>query len=192
MQFLLPSHGGKSHKQQGDFMTFTTESFPSRFTNPYLAEVEASNAVAPVTEQIKRLDVDDQLALLWYTYTEMGTSITPAAPGAARLQLAEGLLNQVRQMSYAEQLEFMRNLVTKISTPETRSYGVLSANTKLAFWYQLAEWMKEGVVVPMPADYTASNSVKQALSALKRLEMNQQITVLRNAVINMGVDPLKF
>jgi hypothetical protein len=52
--------------------------------------------------------------------------------------------------------------------------------------------MKEGVVVPMPADYTASNSVKQALSALKRLEMNQQITVLRNAVINMGVDPLKF
>jgi hypothetical protein len=173
-------------------MTFTTESFPSRFTNPYLAEVEASNAVAPVTEQIKRLSVDDQLALLWYTYTEMGNSITPAAPGVARLQLAEGLLNQVRQMSYAEQLEFMRNLASKISTPETRSYGVLSANTKLAFWYQLAEWMKEGVVVPMPADYTASSSVKQALSALKRLEMNQQITVLRNVVINMGVDPLKF
>ncbi len=173
-------------------MAFTAESFPSRFTNPYLAEVEATNAVTPVTEQIKRLSVDDQLALLWYVYTEMGRSITPAAPGAARLQLAEGLLNQVRQMSFNEQLEFMRDLVRKVGTSATRAYGVLSANTKLAFWYQLAEWMKEGVVVPMPIDYNASESVKQAIDSLKRLDMNQQITVLRNVVVNMGVDPLAF
>ncbi|WP_421657465.1 orange carotenoid protein N-terminal domain-containing protein [Leptothermofonsia sp. ETS-13] len=173
-------------------MAFSTESFPSRYVNPYLAEVEASNAVAPVTEQIKRLSVDDQLALLWYTYTEMGRTITPAAPGAARLHLAEGLLSQVRQMSYSEQLEFMRDLIRKTGTPATRAYGVLSANTKLAFWYQLAEWMKEGIVVPMPADYSSSAEVQRALDALKRLELSQQITVLRNIVVNMGVDPLAF
>lgn len=173
-------------------MTFSTESFPSRFVNPYLAEVEAAIAVTPVTEQIKRLSVDDQLALLWYTYTEMGRSITPAAPGVARLHLAEGLLNQVKQMTYSEQLEFMRDLVRKTGTPATRAYGVLSANTKLAFWYQLAEWMKEGVVVPVPADYRTSKEVTRALEALKMLDMGQQITVLRNVVINMGVDPLAF
>ncbi len=171
-------------------MTFTTESFPSRFVNPYLAQVEAANGVAPVTEQIKRLSTDDQLALLWYIYTEMGYSITPAAPGAARLHLAEGLLNQIRQMSYNEQLQFMRDLVNKTGTPATRAYGVLSANTKLALWYQLAEWMKEGVVIPMPADYRQSAEVDRALQALKRLDMNQQITVLRNIVVGMGVDPL--
>lgn len=173
-------------------MTFSTESFPSRFVNPYLAEVEAAIAVTPVTEQIKRLSVDDQLALLWYTYTEMGRSITPAAPGAARLHLAEGLLNQVKQMTYSEQLEFMRDLVRKTGTQATRAYGVLSANTKLAFWYQLAEWMKEGVVVPVPADYRTSKEVVRALETLKMLDMGQQITVLRNVVINMGVDPLAF
>ncbi len=173
-------------------MTFSTDSFPSRFVNPYLAEVEAAIAVTPVTEQIKRLSVDDQLALLWYTYTEMGRSITPAAPGAARLHLAEGLLNQVKQMTYSEQLEFMRDLVRKIGTQATRAYGVLSANTKLAFWYQMAEWMKEGVVVPVPADYRTSKEVVRALEALKMLDMGQQITVLRNVVINMGVDPLAF
>ncbi|NCT64815.1 MAG: hypothetical protein GPJ03_18320 [Microcystis aeruginosa G13-01] len=35
----------------------------------------------------------------------------------------------------------MRDLVKKVSNPITRSYGILSLNTKLAFWYQLAEMM---------------------------------------------------
>jgi hypothetical protein len=168
-------------------MTFTTD---SRFSNPYLSGTETSNPVPTVTAEIKRLSTDDQLALLWYVYTEMGRAITPAAPGAARLQLAEGLLNQVRQMSFAEQLKFMRDLVNKVSSPATRAYGVLTANTKLAFWYQLAEWMKEGVVVPMPADYRLSSAAGQALERLKQLDMGQQITVLRSIVVNMGTDPL--
>ncbi|NCS12500.1 MAG: hypothetical protein GPJ08_15785 [Microcystis aeruginosa G13-09] len=33
----------------------------------------------------------------------------------------------------------MRDLVKKVSNPITSSYGILSLNTKLAFWYQLAE-----------------------------------------------------
>lgn len=171
-------------------MTFTTGSTSNRLANPYLSTVENSNAVATVTSQVKRLRTDDQLALLWYVYTEMGDTITPAAPGAARLQLAAGLLTQVKAMSFNDQLTFMRNLVNQVSTPETRAYGVLTANTKLAFWYQLAEWMRSGVVIPMPVDYCAEATMADALRALKQLDMGQQITVLRNIVLNMGVDPL--
>lgn len=171
-------------------MAFAAESTPSRFSNPYLSGLDISDVVPVVSNQIKRLTVDDQLALLWYAYTEMGRSITPAAPGSARLQLAEGLLNQVRAMSYGEQLEFMRDLAKHNNTPATRAYGVLSANTKLAFWYQLAEWMKQGIVVPMASDYQISSELEQAFVALKQMDMGQQITVLRNAVIDMGVDPL--
>jgi hypothetical protein len=76
----------------------------------------------------------------------MGSSIAPAAPGTTRLQFAEGLLARIKQMSYDEQMQAMRDLVRKVSTPITRSYGVLSVNTKLTFWYQLAELMKEGTV----------------------------------------------
>ncbi|HEY9711084.1 MAG TPA: orange carotenoid protein N-terminal domain-containing protein, partial [Oculatellaceae cyanobacterium] len=126
----------------------------------------------------------------WFAYTEIGRSITPAAPGAARLQLAEGLLNQIKQMSHAEQLQVMRDLTTNANTQISRSYGLLSVNTQLAFWYQLAELMKDGFVVPVPAGYRMSRDAEKAFETLQQLDFGQQITVLRNAVVDMGVDPL--
>jgi len=170
-------------------MTYTTEFTPSVISNPYLSG-NTVDTVSATTELFKRLSVDDKLAVLWYAYTEIGRSITPAAPGAARLQFAEGLLEQFKAMSYDEQLTAMRDLVNQISTPVTRAYGVLSVNTKLAFWYQLAAFMAQGIVVPMPSGYELSIAGQQMLEALKALDMGQQITVLRNAVVNMGVDPL--
>lgn len=162
-------------------MTFTTN-------NPALAT--PSNAVATVTEQIKRLGADDQLALLWFAYTQMGRTITPAAPGAARLQFAQGLLEQFKAMSYDEQMKAMRDLVNRVNSPVSRAYGVLSVNTKLAFWYRLSELMVEGIVAPVPIAYSMNRAASLALGALQRLEFGQQIAVLRAAVINMGVDPL--
>ena len=166
-------------------MTYTVDSASNLFSSAQLVD-----AVPATTAQIKRLSVDDQLALLWFAYTEIGRSITPAAPGAARLQLAEGLLNQIKQMSHAEQFQVMRDLVTKANTQISRSYGILSINTKLAFWYQLAEMMKNGFVVPVPAGYRMSRDTEKALETLQQLDFGQQITVLRNAVVDMGVDPL--
>ena len=166
-------------------MTYTLGSASNLFSSDQLA-----NAVPATTAQIKRLGVDDQLALLWFAYTEMGRSITPAAPGAARLQLAEGLLNQIKQMSHEEQLQAMRDLATNANTQISRSYGILSVNTKLAFWYQLAELMNDGFVVPVPPSYQMTRDAEKVFEMLKQLDFGQQITVLRNAVVDMGVDPL--
>lgn len=147
-------------------------------------------AVDAAITQFQQLTTDDQLAALWFIYLQTGKAITPAAPGAARLQLAEGLLNQVKAMPHQEQLQFMRNLVEKVNTPETRAYGVLSANTKLAFWYRLAQWMEDGTVIPMPSGYKMSEQASQVIAKIEWLEFNQQITILRRAVVDMGVDPL--
>lgn len=147
------------------------------------------NSVLNSTNLLTSLSVDDQLALLWYVYTQMGLSITPAAPGAARMQFAEGVLNQIKQMSHGQQLEVMRDLAAKRDTPISRSYGIWSVNTKLAFWFELSELMVQGFVAPMPPNYQASGDVLQALESIKELDFGQQITVLRNAVVNMGVDP---
>ena len=166
-------------------MTYTLGSASNLFSSDQLA-----NAVPATTAQIKRLGVDDQLALLWFAYTEMGRSITPAAPGAARLQLAEGLLNRIKQMSHEEQLQAMRDLATNANTQISRSYGILSVNTKLAFWYQLAELMNDGFVVPVPPSYQMTRDAEKVFETLKQLDFGQQITVLRNAVVDMGVDPL--
>ncbi|MGL5077196.1 MAG: orange carotenoid protein N-terminal domain-containing protein [Waterburya sp.] len=159
----------------------------SRFANPYLA---SETDVVGITAQIQRLATDDQLAALWYIYTEMGRAIAPAALEIAKFHLVERLLNQVRNASDDEQLEIMRDLANHRDTPAGRTYGVLKVKAKLAFWYQLAEWMTQEIVVPMPSDYSMTPEANQTLEALKRLALNQQTIVLRNVVAKMGVDPL--
>ena len=100
----------------------------SKFTTTQanaLSTVEPTSLVPEVSARIQRLATDDQLALLWFIYLEMGKSITPAAPGAARLQLAEGLLTQVKALSPEEQMGFMRDLVAQRNTPpQSRLWGV--------------------------------------------------------------------
>ncbi|HLO89193.1 MAG TPA: orange carotenoid protein N-terminal domain-containing protein [Nostocaceae cyanobacterium] len=171
-------------------MTFTSDSASTRYSTTLNYSTQPGDAVASAITVFKALSVDDQLAVLWYVYTEMGKSITPAATGAARLQLAEGLLNQIKQMSHNEQLEVMRDLVAQKNTQFSRSYGILSANTKLAFWYELSELMVKGFVVPVPAGYRISRDGVQVLETLKQLDFGQQITVLRKVVTDMGIDPL--
>lgn len=170
-------------------MTFTSDSASTRLSNTFKYGTQPGDAVASTTAVFQSLSVDDQLAVLWYAYTEMGRSITPAATGAARLQLAEGLLNQIKQMSHAEQLNVMRDLAAKRNTQICRSYGILSNNTKLAFWYELSELMVQGFVVPMPIGYQLSRDGAQVLEAIKELDFGQQITVLRKVVAEMGIDP---
>ena len=159
-------------------------------TNPVINLNTQTVDVPTVTAQFQRLSTDDKLGLLWVAYTEIGRSITPAAPGAARLQFAEGLLNQIKQMPQGDQLQVMRDLVNKVSTPITRAYGTLTNNTKLAFWYKLAELMEAGIVIPVPSYYQLSQEASATLAAIQNLNFNQQITILRNAASDMGVDPL--
>jgi hypothetical protein len=150
----------------------------------------AASAVTSTIAAFQALTTDDQLGLLWELYKNMGRSITPAAPGAARLQFAEGLLEQVKSMPQQDQLQFMRDLADRKNTPETRAYGVLTNNTKLAFWYQLAVLMDEGKVIPVPSYYKMSATAAAVFGQISKLDFGQQITVMRQAVVNMGVDPL--
>lgn len=173
-----------SFSNWGTAMATTNTNFVKTFVST------TPETVSNTIQQFQRLKTDDQLAALWFIYVQTGISITPAAPGAARLQLAAGLLDQVKNMTHEEQLQFMRDLANKVNTPATRAYGVLSANTKLAFWYRLAQWMEDGTVIPMPAGYKMSPAASEVLSKLEQVDFNQQITILRQVVVNMGVDPL--
>lgn len=160
----------------------------------YTLDRTAANAAiqTPVQSAIasfQRLTADEQLGLLWAIYKNMGRAITPAAPGAARMQFAEGLLNQIKAMPFPAQLQFMRDLVNHKNTPETRAYGVLSTNTQLAFWYQLAVWMETGEVVPVPEYHKLSEAALAVFGQISKLSFNQQITILRQSVTRMGVDP---
>jgi len=137
------------------------------------------------------LSTDQQLALLWFVYKETGKSITPAAPGAstAAPAIAEGLFNQVLEMSHEEQLQVQRDLVEHKNSLISREYGALSDTTKLLFWYLLAQGMDSTKIIPMPADYQLEAQSSEWFEKLKPIDHGEQITVLRSLVGAMGVDP---
>lgn len=139
-------------------------------------------------QKFKSLSVDDQLAFLWFVYTEMGKSITPAAPGSAAPEIAEGLFNQVKEKSHDEQLQIMRDLANNADTLISREYGSLSDNTKLLFWYRLSQGMDSQIIVPMPPNYEMDEAGNQLLEEVKGFEFNQQITFLRDTVMPMGAE----
>ena len=62
-----------------------------------------ADAVPAITARFKLLSAEDQLALIWFAYLEMGQTITVAAPGAARMELARPILDQILAMSFDEQ-----------------------------------------------------------------------------------------
>jgi Orange carotenoid protein, N-terminal len=151
----------------------------------------SSNINTSIVQSFQQLDVDKQLALFWFIYTEMGKSITPAAPNASTVSpaIAEGLFNQVKEMSHEEQLQVQRDLIQRKNSLISREYGALSDTTKLLFWYLLAQGMDKTEIIPMPEDYKLSSTADQLFQQIKGLEFNEQITLFRDIVAPMGVDP---
>jgi Orange carotenoid protein, N-terminal/Nuclear transport factor 2 (NTF2) domain len=168
-------------------MPFTIDSARNIFPNTLSAD-----AVPATIARFNQLNVEDQLALIWFAYLEMGKTITIAAPGAANMVFAEQTLNQIRQMTPLEQTKVMCDLANRADTPICRTYGTWSPNIKLGFWFQLGEWMEQGLVAPIPEGYQLSANANAVLQAIKGLESGQQITVLRNSVLDMGFDVNKL
>jgi len=137
---------------------------------------------------IQSLSVDDQLGVLWFVYTEMGKSITPAAPGASGSDIAQGLFDQVKPLPHEEQLQVMRDIASKANTEISRMYGSMSPETKLAFWYFLALGMDEGTIIPVPSDYELPEAGKALLGKVQAMDFQQQIDFLRGTVLEMGAE----
>jgi len=168
-------------------MAFTLESAQSIFPNTLTAD-----AVPATTARFNQLSAEDQLALIWFAYLEMGKTITVAAPGAASMQFAELTLEEIRKMPFQQQSQVMCDLANRADTPFCRTYAAWSPNIKLGFWYRLGQWMEEGKVAPIPAGYQLSANASAVLQAIKDLDAGQQITVLRNSVVDMGFDTSKM
>lgn len=150
----------------------------------------AANNPSQALTIFKKLDVDEQLALLWLVYKKMGDSITTAAPGSASSEITAGLYEQVKALEQPQQLDAMRAIAQGDQSSQiSREYGSLSSNTKLAFWYYLAQGMDSGEIVPMPDDYKLPNQGNDLLAALETMDFESQITVLRNAADSMGSEP---
>jgi hypothetical protein len=144
-----------------------------------------------IIEGIRKLNVDEQLALFYFIYKEMGDSITPAAPGASTVSpaIADGLFNQVKELSHDEQLQLQRDLINNADTVHSREYGSMSDTTKLLFWYRLAQGMDANTIIPMPAGYEISSQSKELIDKVKQLDFSVQMELFRDYVAPMGAEP---
>ncbi len=132
-----------------------------------------------------KLGTDEKLALLYFIYEKMGSSVTPAAPTAAEPDLAPMLLGDFYELSQEEQLAVMREIVDRRNTDYSRAYGALTENNQLVVWYAWAQGMGK-TVVGMPGGSQASGAVKDALGQLETLGFEHQISLLREVANNMG------
>jgi len=165
-------------------MSFTIDSARSIFPSTQVAD-----SLPAIVESFNQLSAEDQLALLWFAYTEMGITITPAAMQVVNMVFAEKTLTQIKQMPALEQTQVMCDLVNHADTPICRIYASFGTNTKLGFWYQLSEWMKQGIVAPIPKGYKLSAKASDLLQSIRLLEGGQQLTVFQDVVVNMGYAP---
>ncbi|MGL6338753.1 MAG: orange carotenoid protein N-terminal domain-containing protein, partial [Waterburya sp.] len=144
-------------------MPYTIDSARTIFPDTQVAE-----AIPATIESFNQLSAEDQLALLWFAYTEMGVTITSAAMSLANMVFAEQTLTQIKQMSPVEQTQVMCDLVNHTDTPICRTYSSFGTNVKLGFWYQLSEWMKQGIVAPIPEHYQLSAPASGVLEAIRQ------------------------
>jgi hypothetical protein len=113
-------------------MAITIDSARGIFPNTLSAD-----AVPALTARFNQLSAEDQLAWTWFAFLEMGKTVTVAAPGAASMQFAEAVLNQIKQMPFPEQTQVMCDLANHADTTICRTYATWSPNIKLGFWNQL-------------------------------------------------------
>jgi Orange carotenoid protein, N-terminal/Nuclear transport factor 2 (NTF2) domain len=168
-------------------MSFTIESARNIFP-----ETLAADVVPATITRFNQLEVEDKLALIWFAYLEMGKTLSIATPDPVNMQFASSTLSQIKLMSFSEQSQLMRDLASRTDRPICRIYATWSLNIKLGFWYQLGRWMEEGMVTPIPRGYQLSPNASAVLQAIRVVDPGQQITILRNAVVDMGFDPAQL
>lgn len=153
---------------------------PNAVASNYLPE-ETQKTV----DAFSKLGTDEKLAFLYYVYTKMGDSVTPAAPAATEPELAPQLLGDVYEMSKDEQLGVMRAIVNREDTKLSRAYGALKENNQLMVWFAWAQAMGT-TIIGMPDDYQIPQAVNQVLSQIENLDFQEQISMLREVAGSMG------
>lgn len=142
---------------------------------------------AQLLQDLRNLSVDDQLAVLWYAYEIIGDSVTPGGSKAAGFEIAQSLVDRLKQMNEDDQLQVQRDIAGRADTRISREYGSASPSTKLAFWYLTAKEMEAGNLVQVPSDYQIANKAQDFLNQFKQLDFEQQIDLMRESVTPMGV-----
>lgn len=144
----------------------------------------SSQTAAEKVYHLHSLEIDEQLAILWYVYRDLvKDNITPEAERPdENLDKSEGLIEKVKQMSPEDQLQVQRDLIIGKDTEQFQTYKDYSSNQKLFFWYRLSEEMERGNAVRVPDDFQLSPDAQQLLDSVKEIGFSNQLVFIKDAV----------
>lgn len=153
-----------------------------------MTSANIQNNLQEAVQSFQNLDADEQLGLLWFVYKDIGASIEPkAGPDTAGFDIAQGLVDQIEQMSEQDQLQTQRNILAgQQANPFTRAYAELNSSTRLAFWYLLGQAMDNNKAVQVPSDYQLSSQGQDLRQSVQQLDFNDQLTLLRDVIALSG------
>jgi hypothetical protein len=151
-------------------------------------------------QTFKRLNTDDQLAVLALIYNQLAGSIPSGALGGASAK-ASRLVAQVEQLTHEEQVSALRDLIPAQKTDQNEvvldphpsqamvelakggntvnvgDYASLDAESKLAFWYQIAQKLGNSVT-GIPAEYHVPTEATEFVNSFSGLGSEQQIALV--------------
>ncbi|MFB2876417.1 orange carotenoid protein N-terminal domain-containing protein [Floridanema aerugineum] len=141
--------------------------------------------VEQIVDALRRLNADDQLAVLWFVYEEMKRGITPD-PKTAGLELSQAIVDRIEQFSHEEQLQAQRDIVTGANNEIVQQYRALNPRARLGVWYILAQGMENQSIIPMPNNYKLSSEAQDIFNQVKQLDFENQTSFMSSASAKMG------
>ncbi len=157
-----------------------------------------SNPMKEAGANFFRLEMDDRLAVLASLYTQVAGTIPADALLAMPDKGGADLVKDVQDLSGDEKILALRDLLaadkndqdetqldpnpskalgellkggTKIHTGK---YGAMKPESRLGFWYQLAERMGSSI----PSDYKPSSQATELLNSLKSMSKEDLVSFL--------------
>lgn len=128
------------------------------------------------------IDVDCQLAILWQTYDTLGQAMASIAPVALFSQAVQQLLNQLGQVHRDEQVEILRDILSKADTRFVHAYQALNVNMKLAFWHRLLHRLPASTLPSMATCQRQSSTAKALIHRLSTMGLNERLHFLRQVI----------
>lgn len=168
-------------------------------------EPEENHPLRPAVGAFNSLSSADQLAALALIYKEVASSISADAIGTPSSEIS-GLVRKVEEISQDRQVDTLQDILTagkndqgevvldpnpskalaelvtgSATTIPTDQYTSMDAQSRLAFWYQVAQ--KLGSSLPgIPSDFSPSSQVTDFLDSLKSLDDEQRLNFLKRVV----------
>ncbi|MBW4562066.1 MAG: Orange carotenoid-binding protein [Mojavia pulchra JT2-VF2] len=144
-----------------------------------------TNFLEQAVSKFQNLNVDDRLTVLALLYTEVSDEVPAITLNDTPNEGNANLVGEIQKLPQAEQLLALRQLLSQDEVGEktisTQEYAAMDADSKLAFWYQLAQNLGTSII-GVPDDYIPSEQAAEVLDLLDTPNLEALVNFLKQVL----------